>query len=144
MAGTWMCGGHLMSKGKHVLGIKVSSPNLPFSLKASFFLTSPPSSYHSSTVLLVWAGRPLWGDADCALRELSPSWGPPPQTRKTLRNEMMKKAWSGKKCFQGKWQIWGRDFNPTNVFSVTQQMPTTHSGTSHLLDTDSYFFFFSD
>ena len=72
-----MCGGHLMSKGKHVLGIKVSSPNLPFSLKASFFLTSPPSSYHSSTVLLVWAGRPQEGLSSLRAQSASPHRGSP-------------------------------------------------------------------
>ena len=46
-------------------------------------------------------GLPLRRGADCALRELSPSWGPPPQTRKTVENEMMKEGWSGKKMLSG-------------------------------------------
>ena len=57
---------------------------------------------------------------------------------------MMKEVWSGNRYFQGTWQICGRDFNPTNVFTFTHQMPTTHSSTSHLIDRNSYFFFFSD
>ena len=70
-----MCGVHLMSKGKHVLGIKVSSPNLPFSLKASFFLTSPPSSFHSSTVFLVWSGRPQEGLSSLRAQSAPPHRG---------------------------------------------------------------------
>ena len=36
-----MCGGHLLSKGKHVLGIKVSSPNLPLFPESIFFPDQP-------------------------------------------------------------------------------------------------------
>ena len=72
-----MCGGHLMSKGKHVCGIKVSSPNLPFSLKASFFLTSPPSSFPSSTVFLVWGGGPQEGLSSLRAQSAPPHRGSP-------------------------------------------------------------------
>ena len=47
-------------------------------------------------------GLPCEGGADCALRELSPSWGPPPQTRQTVFWGM--KGWqglAGKKVLSG-------------------------------------------
>ena len=49
-----------------------------------------------------------------------------------------------KESVRQQWQILGRDFNPLEVFTFTPQKPNTHSGTSHLSDTNSYFFFFHD
>jgi hypothetical protein len=72
-----MCGGHWLSKGKHVCGIKVSSPNLPLFPESIFYLTSPPSSFHSSTVFLVWAGGPQEGLSSLRTQSATPHRGSP-------------------------------------------------------------------
>ena len=86
-------------------------------------------------------GLPLWGGCWLCPQRTQPLLGSPSPHQEQLRKEMMKEVWSGNRYFQGTWQICGRDFNPTNVFTFTHQMPTTHSSTSHLIDRNSYFFF---
>ena len=88
-------------------------------------------------------GLPCEGAADCALREFSPFWGPPSHDKKTVEEcnddgGLVRK----KDAFREQWHIWGRNFNPMNVFAYAQKLPTTHSGTSHLLDTNPYFIYY--
>ena len=171
--------------GKHVCGIKVSSPNLPLFPESIFFPDQPSfiisflnslpglgrgtpggpefsegtvstpsqgephiqdlysllSAFYTEVlpvckyvfaywknlciksrkqwIEVLYMGLPLWGGADCALRELRPSWGPPPQTRKTVEEWNDEGGLVRKKdAFREQWQIWGRDFNPTNVFPI--------------------------
>lgn len=72
-----MCGGHFLSKGKHVHEIKVSSPNLFLFPESIIFLTSPPSSFHSSTVFLSWGRRPQEGLSSLRAQSAPPSQGSP-------------------------------------------------------------------
>ena len=51
-----MCGGHLLNKGKHILGIKVSSPNLPL-LPESIIFPDQPSFIISFLNSLPGLGR---------------------------------------------------------------------------------------
>ena len=59
-----MCGGHFLSKGKHVHEIKVSSPNLFLFPDSIFFPDQPPSSFHSSKNSLPGLGRGTPGGAE--------------------------------------------------------------------------------
>ena len=58
-----MCGGHLLSKGKHVFGIKVFSPNLPL-LPESIFFPDQPSFIISFLNRLPGVGRGIPGGAE--------------------------------------------------------------------------------
>ena len=58
-----MCGGHLLSKGKHVFGIKVFSPNLPL-LPESIFFPDQPSFIISFLNRLPGVGRGTPGGAE--------------------------------------------------------------------------------
>ena len=72
----------------------------------------------------------------------------PPLVPLPLPGRLLMEEWNDERglfmkndAVRQQWQILGRDFNPMKVFTFPQQMSTTHSGTSHLLDTNSYFFF---
>ena len=72
-----MCGGHLLSKGKHVLGIKVSSPNLPL-FPESIFFPDQPSFIISFLNRLPGVGRGIPGRAEFSEDTVSiPSQGEP-------------------------------------------------------------------
>ena len=58
-----MCGGHLLSKGKHVFGIKVFSPNLAL-LPESIFFPDQPSFIISFLNRLPGVGRGIPGGAE--------------------------------------------------------------------------------
>ena len=58
-----MCGGHLLSKGKHVIGIKVFSPNLPL-LPESIFFPDQPSFIISFLNCVPGIGRGIPGGAE--------------------------------------------------------------------------------
>ena len=58
-----MCGGHLLNKGKHILGIKVSSPNLPL-LPESIIFPDQPSFIISFLNCLPGIGRGIPGGAE--------------------------------------------------------------------------------
>ena len=58
-----MCGRHLLSKGKHVFGIKVFSPNLPL-LPESIFFPDQPSFIISFLNRLPGVGRGTPGGAE--------------------------------------------------------------------------------
>ena len=53
----------------------------------------------------VYGTPPVKGVLTVPSENSAPSWGPPPPTRRMLRNEIMKEGWSGKRLFQGTWQI---------------------------------------
>ena len=72
-----MCGVHLLSMGNTFVGLKSLPQICHCSLKASFFLTSPPSSFHSSTVFLVWAGGPQEGLSSLRTQSATPHRGSP-------------------------------------------------------------------
>ena len=86
-------------------------------------------------------GLPCEGGGDCALRELSPLLGSPSPDKKNAEEWDNEGGLDRKKIISGNTADCRRYFNPMNLFAFTQQMPTTHSGTSHLLDTNYYFFF---
>ena len=58
-----MCGGHLLNKGKHIIGIKVSSPNLPL-LPESIIFPDQPSFIISFLNSLPGIGRVTPGGAE--------------------------------------------------------------------------------
>ena len=70
-----MCGGHVMSKLNTFVGLKSLPQICHCSLKTSLFLTSPPSSFHSSTVFLVWSGRPQEGLSSLRAQSAPPHRG---------------------------------------------------------------------
>ena len=72
-----MCGVHLLSMGNTFVGLKSLPQICHCSLKASFFLTSPPSSFHSSTVFLVWGGGPQEGLSSLRAQSAPPHRGSP-------------------------------------------------------------------
>ena len=72
-----MCGVHLLSKGKHVLWIEVSSPNLPL-FPESIFFPDQPSFIISFLNRLPGVGRGTPGKAEFSeATDSSPSQGEP-------------------------------------------------------------------
>ena len=72
-----MCGGHLLSKGKHVLWIEVSSPNLPLFPESIFFPDQPSFNILFLKRLLV-VGRGTTGGAELSeATDSTPSQGEP-------------------------------------------------------------------
>ena len=73
-----MGGGHLMSKGKPLHGIKLSSPNLALFPESTFFPASPCHPFiPQKTVCLVWGGGPQEGPEFSEGTVSTPSQGEP-------------------------------------------------------------------